>query len=191
MNLNHATPIAIELQRSIGFYRRLGLVHIAHAPPRYARFVRPQGDGTPFIGVTGEAASAARTWLYFECDAADQRVEQLRAADAVLRQPLNDIGDLWREARLSDPDGHEERPNIADRKRRKLTWNIDAADRCGRCTRAVMDAAPSKSCKALPCGESPPVDRPTCSPGLRSATGHCVMPVPRVRSRPRGEDFHG
>jgi catechol 2,3-dioxygenase-like lactoylglutathione lyase family enzyme len=68
MNLNHVTLIVTELQRSIDFYRTLGLVPIVYAPPRYARFVCPQGDATLSIEVTGEAVLAARIQLYFECE---------------------------------------------------------------------------------------------------------------------------
>jgi catechol 2,3-dioxygenase-like lactoylglutathione lyase family enzyme len=128
MNLNHVTLIVTELQRSIDFYRTLGLVPIVYAPPRYARFVCPQGDATLSIEVTGEAVLAARIQLYFECDALDQRVEQLRTAGLVFRQLPTDMDYLWREARLSDPDGHEVRLYFADRNRRDPPWKIDAAD---------------------------------------------------------------
>lgn len=131
MNLNHVTLIVTELQRSIDFYRLLGLVPIVHAPPRYARFVCPQGDATLSIEVTGEAAFPARTQLYFECEAFDQRVDQLQAAGLVFRQLPTDMDYLWREARLSDPDGHEVRLYFAGHNRRDPPWKIDAADRPG------------------------------------------------------------
>jgi catechol 2,3-dioxygenase-like lactoylglutathione lyase family enzyme len=80
MRLNHVTLIVGELQRSLRFYRTLGLVPIVHEPPRYARLQSLEGDWTLSIEVTGEAALPARVQLYFECDALDERVALLRAA---------------------------------------------------------------------------------------------------------------
>jgi catechol 2,3-dioxygenase-like lactoylglutathione lyase family enzyme len=190
MNLDHVTLIVTELQRLNDVYRTLGLAPIVHSLPRHARFVCPQGDTTLSIEVTGEAAWAARTQLYFECDPFDQRVEPLRAAGVAFRQRPTDMEYLWGEARLSDPDGHELQLYAAGRNRRDPPWKIGAAGLPGWSTRTAMDAAPSTTCKVLGCGHSPPVDRSTCSPGLRSATGHRAMPLPCVRSRLRGEHFH-
>lgn len=128
MRLNHVTLIVTELQRSLRFYRALGLVTIVHAPPRYARFVCPDGDSTLSIEVTGEAALAPRVQLYFECDALDDRVAQLRAAGLSFRQLPTDMDYLWREARLSDPDGHEIRLYSAGRNRLDPPWKIAPED---------------------------------------------------------------
>ena len=71
LRLNHVTLIVGELQRSLRFYRLLGLVPIVHAPPRYARFVFPGGDSTilrltPFsadiFSIAGRILSAI-SWL--------------------------------------------------------------------------------------------------------------------------------
>ena len=124
MRLNHVTLIVTELQRSLRFYRALGLVPIVHGPPRYARFVCPDGDATLSIEVTGETALAPRAQLYFECDALDDRVAQLRAAGLSFRQLPTDMDYLWREARLSDPDGHEIRLYRAGRNRLDPPWRI-------------------------------------------------------------------
>ncbi|MCU0963731.1 MAG: VOC family protein [Burkholderiaceae bacterium] len=128
MRLNHVTLIVTDLQRSLRFYRALGLVPIVHAPPRYARLLCPDGDATLSIEVTGEVALAPRVQLYFECDALDERVAQLRAAGVSFRQLPTDMDYLWREARLSDPDGHEIRLYCAGRNRLDPPWKI-APDR--------------------------------------------------------------
>jgi catechol 2,3-dioxygenase-like lactoylglutathione lyase family enzyme len=128
LRLNHVTLIVGELQRSLRFYRLLGLVPIVHAPPRYARFVFPGGDSTMSIEVTGEAALPARVQLYFECAALDERVALLRAAGMQFSQLPTDMDYLWREARLSDPDGHELRLYWAGPNRLDPPWKITPAD---------------------------------------------------------------
>ena len=127
MRLNHVTLIVGDLQRSMDFYRALGLVAIVHAPPRYARFALPQGDATLSIEVTGEPALPARAQLYFEFDdaeALDRRVAELRAAGMFFHQLPTDMDYLWREARLADPDGHEIRLYHAGRNRLDPPWKL-------------------------------------------------------------------
>ncbi|HEX5676305.1 MAG TPA: VOC family protein [Azonexus sp.] len=128
MRLNHVTLIVGELQRSLRFYRLLGLVPIVHEPPRYARFVCPDGDATLSIEVTGEAAVPARVQLYFECEALDERVAQLRAAGLRFHQLPKDMDYLWREARLADPDGHELRLYRAGPNRLDPPWKLRAGE---------------------------------------------------------------
>jgi len=65
MRLNHVTLIVTNLERSMVFYRALGLVPIVHEPPRYARFVCPDGDESLSVEVTGEDPAPARAQLYF------------------------------------------------------------------------------------------------------------------------------
>lgn len=128
MRLNHVTLIVAELQRSLRFYRALGLVPIVHEPPRYARLQSPDGDWTLSIEVTGEAALPARVQLYFECEALDERVALLRAVGLQFHQLPTDMDYLWREARLSDPDGHELRLYRAGPNRLDPPWKINPAD---------------------------------------------------------------
>lgn len=131
MKLNHVTLLVTALRRSMDFYRRLGLRPIVHAPPRYARFVCPEGDANLSIEVTGEAALPARAQLYFEFgDAAqlDRRVAQLRDAGLHFHQLPTDMDYLWREARLADPDGHEIRLYHAGRHRLDPPWQLRAGE---------------------------------------------------------------
>jgi catechol 2,3-dioxygenase-like lactoylglutathione lyase family enzyme len=60
MRLNHVTLIVAKLQRSLRFYRALGLVPIVHELPRYARLHSTNGDWTLSIEFTAEAALPAR-----------------------------------------------------------------------------------------------------------------------------------
>ncbi len=124
MKLNHVTLIVGDLARSLRFYRTLGLTPIVHEAPRYARLVCPDGDTTLSIEVTGESALPPRVQLYFECADLDARVAALRAAGLMFTQAPTDMPYLWREARLSDPDGHELRLFHAGRHRLDPPWKL-------------------------------------------------------------------
>jgi catechol 2,3-dioxygenase-like lactoylglutathione lyase family enzyme len=108
VRLNHVTLDVIDLERSKEFYRTLGLIQIVDTPPRYARFVLPEGDATLSVEVMGGGCDrpADRAQLYFECAALDERVSALKAKGLVFEQDPTDTSYLWREARLRDPDGH-------------------------------------------------------------------------------------
>ena len=127
MRLNHVTIAVADLERSLTFYRALGLVQIVHAPPRYARFRMPDGDATFSVEVTGEAASPSGVVLFFECDALDQSVAALEARGLRFEQPPSDMFYLWREARLRDPDGYQVRLYFAGRNRLHPPWKIEGS----------------------------------------------------------------
>jgi catechol 2,3-dioxygenase-like lactoylglutathione lyase family enzyme len=128
MRLSHVTLIVGELPRSLRFYRALGLVPIVHEVPRYARSHSHDGDWTLSIEVTGDAVGPARMQLYFECDALYEHVALLRAAGLQFHQLPTEMDYLWREARLSDPDGHELRLYRAGRNRIDPPWKVAPAD---------------------------------------------------------------
>jgi catechol 2,3-dioxygenase-like lactoylglutathione lyase family enzyme len=108
MRFNHITLDVRELERSKEFYRTLGLIQIVDAPPRYARFVFPEGDATLSVEVMGNGSErpADHAQLYFECAELDATVAALKAKGLVFEQDSTDTFYLWREARLRDPDGH-------------------------------------------------------------------------------------
>ena len=109
VRLNHITLLVTDLERSKAFYQTLGLSQIVDVPPRYARFVFPDGDATLSLEVKGErdAAQAAMAEIFFECDAVDETVTALKAKGVSFDQDPTDMFYGWREARLRDPDGHE------------------------------------------------------------------------------------
>lgn len=110
MRLNHVTLLVTELDRSKAFYRALGLVQIVDTPPRYARFQLPDGDATLSVEVTGDPPGVpAGVQLFFECDALDDTVAELKSKGLEFDQDPTDMFYLWREARLRDPDGHDVR----------------------------------------------------------------------------------
>ena len=130
MRFNHITLIVSDFERSKAFYSTLGLVQIVDAPPRYARFVLPDGDATLSIEVTGEGPAPSRAQLFFECDALDETVAALKAEGIEFTQDPTDMSYLWREARLREPDGHDVRLYRAGENRLNPPWRMkDAAAR--------------------------------------------------------------
>ncbi len=124
MKLNHVTLIVADLERSILFYKTLGLIPIVYAPPRYARLQCPASDVTLSVEVTGESALSPRAQLYFECADLDHTVLQLKEKGMVFWQDPTDMDYLWREARLKDPDGHDIRLYFAEENRLNPPWKI-------------------------------------------------------------------
>lgn len=124
MRLNHVTLIVSDLDKSLGFYEKLGLTPIVIAEPRYARMVFPDGDETLSLEVTGEVAQPSRVQLYFECPDLDEVWSRLERDGLVFEQPPTDMSYLWREARLRDPDGHQVRLYDAGVNRLNPPWRI-------------------------------------------------------------------
>ncbi len=126
MRLNHVTLDVADLERSKAFYKTLGLVQIVDAPPRYARFMLPEGDATLSVEVLGDrpGSPADRAQIFFECDALDETVAALKQKGLVFEQDPTDMSYLWREARLRDPDGHDLRLYHARENRLDPPWRL-------------------------------------------------------------------
>jgi catechol 2,3-dioxygenase-like lactoylglutathione lyase family enzyme len=106
MNLNQITVPVTDMNRSIGFYERLGLGLIVQSKPTYARFHCPDGDATLSLHLVNEVAQGHGVWLYFEVADVDARVQALQDAGLLFDELATNQPWLWREARLRDPDGH-------------------------------------------------------------------------------------
>ena len=126
MRFNHITLDITDLERSKTFYKTLGLIQIVDAPPRYARFVFPDGDATLSVELMGDRSErpADRAQLFFECEALDETVAALKAKGLVFEQDPTDMSYLWREARLRDPDGHDLRLYDAGENRLNPPWKL-------------------------------------------------------------------
>jgi len=126
MRFNHVTLDISDLERSKAFYSALGLVQIVEEAPRYARFVFPEGDATLSVEVTPADAetSSSRATLFFECDALDEKVAELRTRGLVFEMEPTDMFYLWREAWLRDPDGHAIRLYRAGENRLNPPWRL-------------------------------------------------------------------
>jgi len=103
--LNQVTVTGTNYQRSVDFYRKLGLTQIVDNPPDYARFETP-GGATFSVQIDPEEKIIATTAIYFECDDLDSRVEQLARSGLAFEHGPRDQPWMWREARMRDPDGN-------------------------------------------------------------------------------------
>jgi hydroxymethylpyrimidine/phosphomethylpyrimidine kinase len=121
--LNQVTVTGTNYERSVDFYRRLGLKQIIDNPPDYARFETP-GGATFSVQIDPEEKIIATTAVYFECDDLDSRVEQLARAGVAFEHGPRNQPWMWREARLRDPDGNIIFLYKAGEARRFPPWRI-------------------------------------------------------------------
>jgi hydroxymethylpyrimidine/phosphomethylpyrimidine kinase len=123
--LNQVTVTGTNYERSVDFYRRLGLKQIVESPDTgYARF-ETAGGVTFSVQIDPDEKIIATSAVYFECDDLDERVEQLaRSGIAFEHGPRNQPW-MWREARLRDPDGNIIFFYKAGENRRFPPWRID------------------------------------------------------------------
>ncbi|EAR00130.1 VOC family protein [Maribacter sp. HTCC2170] len=106
MNLNQVTVPSLDLEKSIPFYKKLGLKLIVEALPHYARFECPDGDSTFSIHLVKELPKGDGVYIYFECNDLDAQVDELRVNGIEFKEMPSDRRWLWREARLKDLDGN-------------------------------------------------------------------------------------
>lgn len=104
MRLNQVTLAVSDLDRSVAFYRRLGIEQII-ADEGYARFACPERDRTVSLEVVASVPESATT-VYLECDDYDGVVSALNRSGIAFEQGCVAEPWLWREARLRDPDGN-------------------------------------------------------------------------------------
>ena len=107
MRLNHVTLRVADLDRSVAFYKLLGLTQIV-ASDDYARFVCPEGDSTLSLESRGDLPPtvASAISLHFEAEGLDALVSDLKQRGVSFEQDPTDQPYLWREAIMHDPDGH-------------------------------------------------------------------------------------
>jgi catechol 2,3-dioxygenase-like lactoylglutathione lyase family enzyme len=112
MRLVHVTLSSDDLAVAIPFYRGLGLRPLVIEPdaagaPVYARFTFPEGDGTLSLERRRPGtAPAGGAVIAFECSDLDRRVAELGAAGYRFDEGPVTRPWMWREAALTDPDGH-------------------------------------------------------------------------------------
>jgi len=109
VRLTHVLIPCANVERSLAFYRGLGLVplvldHLPEGPLRYARLCLPDGDAT--VSLELGAPQGNGVVVYFECEDLEQRATALTAAGYVFAEPPSTKPWLWKEAVLVDPDGH-------------------------------------------------------------------------------------
>jgi hydroxymethylpyrimidine/phosphomethylpyrimidine kinase len=123
--LNQVTVTGTNYERSVDFYRRLGLQQIVGSPENgYARF-ETAGGVTLSVQIDPEETIGATTAIYLECDDLDERVEQLARSGIPFEHGPRNQPWLWREARLRDPDGNIIFFYKAGESRRFPPWRMD------------------------------------------------------------------
>ena len=126
MNLNQVTVPSLDLNKSVSFYRQLGLKLIVEALPHYARFECPVGEATFSIHRVETLPSGSGIYVYFECEDLDERVEKLTGSGVVFDELPEDKRWLWREARLKDPDGNQLILFYGGENRKDPPWRIES-----------------------------------------------------------------
>lgn len=124
MNLNQVTISVKDVALSIAFYEKLGLKLIVRALPHYARFECPGGESTFSLHQNDSPNIDNGTWIYFETEDLDTRVEELVSKGVIFEEMPNDKSWLWREARLKDPDNNQLIIYYAGGNRKNPPWRI-------------------------------------------------------------------
>ncbi len=122
--LNQVTVTGTDYERSVAFYRSLGLKQIVANPPDYARF-ETAGGATLSVQIDPEETVSATTAIYLECDDLDERVERIARSGVPFEHGPRNQPWMWREARLRDPDGNIVFLYHAGEARRFPPWRID------------------------------------------------------------------
>ena len=124
MNLNQITVPARDLEKSVLFYKTIGLKILVKAVPHYARFVCPDGNASISVHLVDELPTGKGIVVYFECDDLDEYVEHLISKGIVFEELPSDKSWLWREARLKDPDGNQLILFYAGENRLNPPWRV-------------------------------------------------------------------
>jgi len=123
LNLNQVTVPALDIEASIKFYQKLGLILIVKAP-HYARFECPAGDATFSISKTDTMPTGKGIHVYFEIKELDIYVAKLQSEGILFLSLPNDKSWLWREAHLEDPSGNYLILYHAGSNRKNPPWRI-------------------------------------------------------------------
>jgi catechol 2,3-dioxygenase-like lactoylglutathione lyase family enzyme len=126
MRLNQVTLPALDVPQSVAFYRRLGFELIVDEP-HYARFKATVGDATFSVHQVEALSGPPQAVVYFECEALDRHVEELKQRGVRFTQDPRDERWLWREARLVDPSGNVICLYCAGENRLNPPWRVNAA----------------------------------------------------------------
>ena len=105
MRLNHVTFAVSDVEASAAFYSRLGLEQIVASYPDYARFLSPDGEATLSLHRSAPVPTPSAS-IHFEVEDVDATVAALKQAGFQFASDPVDQPYLWREATLTDPDGH-------------------------------------------------------------------------------------
>ena len=125
MNLNQITIPSLDVVKATEFYKKLGLLLIVDALPRYVRFECPDGNSTFSIHKVNTLPKGDGITIYFEDDNLDELVKQLQQKGIIFTSEAEDKNWLWREAHLNDLDGNHIILYKAGKNRTNPPWRIN------------------------------------------------------------------
>jgi predicted lactoylglutathione lyase len=123
VNLNQVTLPVNDMELSTKFYLTLGFTQIVDTP-HYARFECPEG-GASFSLLLEKAQITNSAVIYFEHEALDNWVNDLKARGINFDQEPTDQSYLWREAILHDPSGNKIKLYWAGENRLNPPWRVE------------------------------------------------------------------
>lgn len=123
MRLDQVTVGSVDLAVAEQFYTTFGLRLIVK-DDHYLRFECPEGDSTFSVERVESVPRDEQVTVYFESDDLDSVCDRLVQAGIELDQTPADMPWLWREARLTDPDGHRLCLFDAGEHRRNPPWRL-------------------------------------------------------------------
>jgi catechol 2,3-dioxygenase-like lactoylglutathione lyase family enzyme len=124
MNLNQVTLSVSDMPQAVSFYLKLGFIQIVDTP-HYARFACPEGSSTFSLMLVQDEMLGGGTVIYFEHQALDEWVEDIKQQGITFEQEPTDMSYLWREAILKDPSGNKIKLYWAGENRLNPPWRVD------------------------------------------------------------------
>ena len=122
MNLNQITLPVNNMSESSAFYMKLGFTQIVDSP-HYARFECPDGRSTFSLSLQENEFNNGAV-IYFEHEALDTWVDELKSIGIEFDQDPKDEDYLWREAVLHDPSGNKIKLYWAGENRLNPPWRV-------------------------------------------------------------------
>jgi catechol 2,3-dioxygenase-like lactoylglutathione lyase family enzyme len=124
MRLNQITIPSLDVEKSVEFYKKFGLLLIVEALPRYVRFELPDGEATLSIHLVDALPKGNGVIVYFEEENLDELVKNLQTKEISFTLLPTDQRWLWREAHLLDPDGNKIILFFAGDNRKNPPWRV-------------------------------------------------------------------
>jgi catechol 2,3-dioxygenase-like lactoylglutathione lyase family enzyme len=124
MRLNQITIPSLDVDKSVEFYKKFGLLLIFEALPRYVRFELPDGEATLSIHLVDALPKGNGVMVYFEEENLDELVKNLQTKGISFTLLPTDQRWLWREAHLLDPDGNKIILFFAGDNRKNPPWRV-------------------------------------------------------------------
>jgi catechol 2,3-dioxygenase-like lactoylglutathione lyase family enzyme len=125
MNLNHVEISSLDVEKSVKFYKTLGLKLIVDALPRYVRFECTDGNATFSIHSVDTLPLGNKTTLYFEVENLSETVSALKQKGTTFNTEILDQPWLWKEIYLRDPNDNTIIIYHAGDNRKNPPWRIN------------------------------------------------------------------